>query len=181
VSYTPERTWTTGDTVSASDLNTYLRDNVDYVKAAVDGVAFTGCKLSRSTSQSINDTTNTLISYNTETFDYGGWFGGSGTTVTVPAGAIPSGYTTIALMVVAHTRWTSNSTGWRRLQVLKNGSQEDGTSVSAVNGDTTDETVTSFLTAVAGDTITCQVYQTSGGALTCDENRLTVVRYAPAA
>lgn len=176
--YTPEKTWTT-ETLTASDLNTYLRDNVDYVKAAVDGIAFTGCKVTRSTAQSIADSTNTNISYNTESFDSGGWFPGSGTTVTVPSGAIPSGYTTIALLVQGYVRFVANSTGGRQAWIMKNGSQEDSTSVSAINGDTTDLLVLSIITAVSGDTITFQVRQTSGGNLNADVNKLTVVRYAP--
>jgi hypothetical protein len=177
--YTPEKTWTS-EVITQSDLNTYLRDNVDYVKAQTDGLAFSGCKVNRSAAQSINDSTSTLISYTAEDLDFGAWFPGSGTTVTVPAGAIPSGYTSIALMAVARTIFASNGTGWRRLIILKNGGQEDGMSVSAITGDTTDLGIVSFMTAVAGDTITVQVYQTSGGALNSTGNKLSVVRFAPA-
>jgi len=179
MAYTPERSWATGDTISASDLNTYLRDNVDFVKAAVDGVAFTGCKLSRSTAQSIANMTDTLISFDTESFDFGGWFGGSGTTVTVPASAIPSGYTTIALLIVARSRFAINATGARIIRILKNGTAEDGTSVGGLPSDVTDVNSVAFVTAVSGDTIQLQVYQSSGGSLNADVNKLSVVRYAP--
>lgn len=180
MSYVSERTWATGDVVAQSDLNQYLRDNVDYLKAISDGLSFSGAQVNRVAATSIPDATSTAITWTTEVFDYGGWYS-SGSTLVVPAGAIPSGFTTIAVMVVARTLFASNSTGRRRIYVMKNGSAVASPSVSAVNGDETEINVTAFTTCVAADTISLEVYQNSGGSLNVSNTTITVVRFAPAA
>lgn len=178
--YTPERSWATGDLVSASDLNTYLRDNVDYVKALTDGLTFSGAKVDRAGagSQSIPNATDTDVTLTNEVFDNGGWWS-SGASFTVPASAIPSGFTTIAVQVVCLIRFVSNGTGTRKLLVLKNGVEQDSFGLSALTGETTSVSLVSFFTVVAADTIKLQAYQSSTAALNMDVARLTVVRTAP--
>ena len=177
-SYTSERTWATGDTVSASDLNTYLRDNVDYLKGKVDGISYSGCSLTRVAATSIADSTYTAITWTTERQDVGAWFT-SGTTITVPAGAIPSGSTTIAIKVEMRTIFASNATGRRRVRLLKNGSAFRSPSVSAVNGDETEMVATGVEFVVAGDTITVEVYQNSTGSLNVSDTIVDVYRLGP--
>lgn len=164
----------------SSDWNTYVRDNLNYLKGITDGVTFSGTQVTRTAATSTTTATYYAVVWSAEVFDYGGWWA-SGTNIVVPAGAIPSGYTTIALLISARTRWAANGTGSRRLRILKNGSEIDAVSVSAITGDTTEVALVSFVTAVAADVITVESYQSSGGALNISSSQISVVRFAPAA
>ena len=113
-----------------------------------------------------------------EVHDYGGWWA-SGTNIVVPAGAIPSGYTTIMVMVTATATFASNGTGYRMLRSLKNGSQFGRDRISAISGDQTDLGFTEFVTAIAGDIITFEAYQNSGAGLNASAMLVNVVRFAP--
>ena len=174
------KTWGS-ETLTASDMTTYLTNNIEYLKAATDGLAFSGVEASRLSNQSISNATATNVSFTSEGFDYGGYFGGSGTAITVPAAAIPSGYTTIALDVNARARFASNATGYRRLKVYVNGSATSSISVDANAGAETQVTVSDVVIAASGAVITLEAYQTSGGNLNLEVGNLVVARYAPAA
>ena len=178
MSYTTPPTFTAGTVLTAANLN-ILGDDIVYLKGITDGVTFSGYKIDRSGagSQSIPDATDTDVTFTTEVFDSGGWWS-SGATSTVPAGAIPSGYTTVAVMFIALVRFVANGTGGRKILILKNGSEVDSVNYSAISGDTTTVTLTGFTTCVAADTFKMQVRQSSGGALNMDVARLTLVRYA---
>jgi hypothetical protein len=176
-SYTPEKTWSS-EVVSASDLNTYLRDNVDYVYGQVSGLTFSGCTLTRTAATSIADSTNTAISWTTERQDIGGWYS-SGTNIVVPAGAIPSGSTTIAIKVEARTIFASDADGYRRIRLLKNGTPFRSPSTAAVNGDTTDHFAQGVEYVVAADVITVEVYHNAGAALDVSETIVDVYRLGP--
>lgn len=179
MAYTPMKTWGS-ETLTASDMLTYLTNNIEYLKGVADGLTFSGSEVTRDAATSISDSTDTTITWTAETFDYGGYWS-SGTNVVIPAGAIPSGYTTIAVMCLARTKFATNATGRRRLTILKNGSAISGPNVSAINGDETEIDTTRFTTAVAGDIFTVNVYQSSGGALNVSGTLLSVVRFLPAA
>ena len=177
-------TWTAPKTMgseigTSSDWNTYVRDNELYLKSIVDGVSFSGVQVRRAATQAITTATETDVSFDTETLDFGGWWA-SGTTITVPAGAIPSGYTTVAIILQASAKFASNGTGARRITLLKNGASVGTWQVSALTGDVTDVQVFSVTTVAAADTVKLDVYQTSGGNLNINEAVLTVLRYAPA-
>jgi hypothetical protein len=176
MSYTTPPTFVSGDILTAAELNV-LGDDIVYLYGVAQGVTFSGTKVRRAANQSISDSTDTSVSFDTETFDYGGWYT-SGTKVIVPSGAIPSGYTTIAVRVDAAAKFASNGTGKRRIQVFKNGSLVAGSSwtIGALSGDVTDVQLPATFTVVAADEITLIVYQTSGGALNISEATLTVVR-----
>ena len=169
------------ETLTASDMTTYLTNNIEYLKAATDGLAFSGVEASRLSNQSISNATATNVSFTSEGFDYGGYFGGSGTAITVPAAAIPSGYTTIALDVNARARFASNATGYRRLKVYVNGSATSSISVDANAGAETEVTVSDVVIAASGAVITLEAYQTSTGALNLETCTLHVIRRAPVA
>lgn len=178
MAYTTPPTFVASDVLPAADLN-ILSDDIIYLKGITDGVTFSGTKVNRGSNQSISNATATDISFTAEIFDFGGWWS-SGTTVTVPAGAIPAGYTTIVLEVVGKAFYTSNATGYRRLAVLKNGASFAQTTAGSNATDSTDVNLTDFVEVEAGDDITMQVTQTSGGALNVTAN-LIVVRFAPGA
>jgi hypothetical protein len=177
-SYTPERSWTNGDAVAASDLNTYLRDNVDYVYGQVTGITFSGCTLTRVAATSIPDATNTAITWTTERKDVGGWYS-SGTQIIVPAGAIPSGSTTIAIKVEARTIFAADATGRRRVRLLKNGTPFRTPSYSGDASDDTEVPASGVEFVVATDIITVELYQNSGGSLNASETIVDVYRLGP--
>ena len=178
--------WTTPPTFvsatagAAADMN-IVRDDLNYLKGISDGVVFSGVQLARTSDQTLTTSVAANISWVTEVFDYGGWWA-SGTTVTVPAGAIPSGYTTIAVMVFARIRFASNSTGIRRIRIMQNGSAIGTRTSSALGGgDSTDTDISDVAVCAAADTFTLEAYQTSGGNLAADGSGLTIVRIAPVA
>lgn len=181
MAWTDPPTFSDGVTLPASQLNQYVRDNLNYLKGIADGVSFSGTRVTRAASTSISDSTDSGITFTGEGYDYGSWWA-SGTNVVVPAGAIPSGYTTIAVQCVGSTTWTANGTGRRYVYVKQN-----GTVVAGVNttGDASEDMFMvappAFVVVAAGDLITLSVKQTSGGALAAYNSQLIVVRYAPAA
>jgi hypothetical protein len=179
VTYTTPPTFVADEILAAADLN-ILGDDIVYLKGISDGVAFSGCQITRVAATSIATSTDSPITWSSETFDYGGWWS-SGTNVVVPAGAIPAGYTSIAVLVIARTRFASNGTGNRKISVKKNGSSFGNPHTSALSGDATPMDVTELEVVEAGDIITFEVWQSSGGALDVSQTQLTVVRFAPAA
>lgn len=181
MAWTDPPTFNAGDVLTASQLNQYLRDNQTYLKGIADGVTASGAKVDRNGAAdlSIADTTDTDVTLTNEVLDLGGWWS-SGASFTTPAGAIPAGYTSILLDVLAYVRFTANGTGARALKVLKNGSEEDSVWQSAITGETTTLLLPTKFTVVSGDTIKMQAYQSSGGALDIDVAKLVVFRFAPA-
>lgn len=156
----------TGDTLAASDWNTYVRDNLADHEARIGGIAFSGCLLTRASNQSIPDTTLTNVTWTAETTDQGGWFTPSGSTVTVPAGALPSGFTYVLVQLACQLYWDGNATGTRRILFLQNGSEVQTLYLTPPSTAMMGMPLTSMLLrAVPGDTFSVQVSQTSGGAL----------------
>lgn len=183
MSFTTTPTFNSGDPLAASDLN-ILGDDITYLKGVADGVGFSGVQLRRTATQSIPDSTWTAVTWQTESggFDFGSWWS-SGTNIVVPAGAIPSGFTTIACQVIGGTNFAANGTGWRGIRVLVNGSATGKSSVDGVTGDVTAVLVPDYVVVAAGDVITIEVYQNSGSSLTISstDTKVSVVRAAPVA
>lgn len=171
------KTWGS-ETLTASDMTTYLTNNIEFLYGAVQGLTFSAVQVRRAASQSIPDTSATNVSFDTENLDYGGWWS-SGTNIVTPAGAIPSGYTTVAVLVIASLKYAANGTGWRRIRVLKNGTSFASWTLSGITGETTDVLVTDVTTTAAADIFRLEAYQTSGGSLNITEAALTVIRQAP--
>lgn len=178
MSYSTPPAFVSGDTLLASELNV-LSDDISYLYGVSVATSLSAVQVTRSATQSVATSNAEYVSFDTENLDYGGWWS-SGTTVTVPAGAIPSGYTTIAVLVFAQVTWATNGTGKRRIQVHKNGSSFGGWKISAVDDDTTALYLSELTTVAAGDTIKLDVWQNSGGSLNVTEARLTVARFAAA-
>lgn len=66
MAWTTPRTWTDGEVVTASIMNTHIRDNLLELRAAPT------CRVYRSTSLSLTGTV-TLVDMNAESYDTGGW------------------------------------------------------------------------------------------------------------
>jgi hypothetical protein len=178
MSYTAPPAFVSGDALLAAELNV-LSDDIAYLAGGLETTTFSGCQIRRNTNQSVATSTDTYVTFTSEQFDYGGWWS-SGTTVIVPAGAIPAGYTTISVMVIASVMWGINGTGKRQMQVHQNGAEFGTWKISAIDDDTTAIYMTEFTTVVAGDTIKLDVWQNSGSSLNITRAQLTVVRYAAA-
>lgn len=172
--YTSPPTFVASDPLAADELN-ILSEDIEYLYGISQGLTFSGCTLRRAASQSIANNTDVDISFDTETYDYGGWYT-SGTTVTVPAGAIPAGYTSIAVDIYAAIKYATDGTGKRRVQIEVNGSSVKSWTIGALSSDVTDVQVSGTFVVEAADTITLVGLQTSGGSLNATEGALSVIR-----
>lgn len=180
-------TWTTPPTfvdatdLPASDLN-ILGDDLVYLKGITDSVSASGVQVTRVGTQSVSTSTSTTVTFTAEVFDLGSWYS-TGTDITVPAGAIPGGYTTIIVDIDAECRFASNATGARAMTIYLNGAAVDpGRRFAAVGGgDSTDIGMSRKISVAAGDVITLRVYQNSGSSLNVSNVVMSVMRYAPEA
>lgn len=178
MAYVTPPTAVSGGTATAADFNV-LGADIEYLYGVVQGVGFSAVKLVK-TSQSITDSAYTNISWASESYDYGGWWS-SGVQATVPAGAIPAGYTSIAVVMGINLRWAANATGSRRISFKLNDVEFAAQSLSGISGDTLGMVFSDFVVVEAGDLLKVQVYQSSGGNLDLDYAYLTIVRHAPVA
>ena len=175
MAYSTPPTFSAGAALAAADLNT-LGTDIAYLYGIQQGLTFSAAQVRRAASQNIDDSTETAISFDTETLDVGGWYS-SGTDVVVPAGAIPAGATSIGIDLRGLINYASNSTGKRQIHLQKNGSDVDALGVSALDGgDNTTLSMSAVTTAEAGDIFTLVAKQTSGGALNVAAARFTVLR-----
>lgn len=168
-------TTTTGDIIYASAANTPARlgiGSTDQVLKVSGGIpawgaapspSFVGCALTQSGAQSISNTTQTDLTFDTETFDTDAFHSTSSNTarITIPSGK--GGY----YLVTARVSYASNSTGTRGLWLLKNGGTYLGTSFGqpVSTGDITTIQINQIVSLVATDYITMNAYQASGGSL----------------
>lgn len=166
MTYSAAPTKATGDLLAASDWNTYVRDNLADHEARIGANSYSGVTVVRTTNQAIPNATNTLVSWTAETIDQGGWFPTTGTTFTVPAGALPAGYTTIMVQVGVSIPFDGNTTGARKVDIYKNAAFLMGTYAGAVDTSTLSVIWASpDIDCVPGDTFSINVAQSSGGSL----------------
>lgn len=124
---------------------------------AADVLARKGVTLRRTANQSVNNTTDTAISWDTEDEDLGG-FWSSGTTVTIPTG--------LDGIYVITFRASANVSGRSYGQITPT-SAITGTPVDfrAVMDPVEDRALpVASLRLAAADTFTCNVFHTTGGA-----------------
>lgn len=164
MAYSTPPTWSPDTIVASSDLQ-ILSDDIAYLKAQTDQAVLSGVQATRTSTQSIPNTTATEISFTTETFDQGGWIAVTATTFTVPSSAIPAGFTRVLLDVRVGTNFATNTAGYRQVSVKQNGSSILAPTRDAISTTSTNVNESRFTTAVAGDTFTVEAYQNSGGAL----------------
>ena len=179
MAYVTPPTFVAADPLAAADIN-ILGADIAYLKGIADGVVASGAQVTRSANQSISTSTDTNISWDTENFDYGGWYS-SGTKIIVPAGAIPGGFTSIMIHCTGFVKFATDGTGKREVQLNKNGSSFGSLKVTALDDDVTVIYIDEYALAVAADEIQMQVWQNSGSSLNSVQARLSVVRHAPAA
>lgn len=172
------KTWTS-EVLTSSDMTTYLTDNLNYLYGKVTGLTASGVQLKRTSDLTVATSTTVNITFQAESFDYGGWWS-SGSAITVPASAIPSGSTAVLVMVVGRLRWATDGTGVRRVRPILNGTEFGSTTVGGLSGDDTDMSIVEFTTVAAGDILMLEAYQTSGGNLNLEVGNFTIIRLFPA-
>ncbi len=178
MAYVTPPTFTAATTATAADVN-ILGDDIKYLKAQTDLAVFSGMFAKRTTNQSISDSTDSDVTLTTEVWDNGGWIAVSATTATLPAGAIPAGFTTVAIDIRAAALFAGNTVGARRLIINQSGTQIYSKAIEATGtgGLTVDFSI--LWPAVAGDTFKLQVWQNSGGALNLSSAYLSLSVYRP--
>jgi hypothetical protein len=179
MAYTDPPTFIAADPLTAAEMNV-LSEDIEYLYAGSVGTTFAGVQISRSTNQSCADSVMSDISMTSEAFDYGGWWA-SGAGVTVPAGVIPAGFTTIAVLVTAYVKWATNGSGMRKIELQKGGTAFGTLATSALSGETTQLQITDVVVVAAGDVLNVSAWQNTGGALNVTAAGITVLRYAPVA
>jgi hypothetical protein len=121
-------------------------------------------RVSKSGTQSIANSTDVQITFETETFDTNGLH----STSTNPSRftAVKAGYYQVSVTV----DWAVNATGIREVSIRKNGSTVSGNVTQAVTTATrpTRQTHSDIVSLAVGDYIEANVVQTSGGALNID-------------
>lgn len=156
MTWTDPSTWPTSELVTAAALNEQVRDNTAFLRAPPS------CRVYRSTSQSIANTTFTAISLDAERFDnaslHSTSVNTSRVTFTEPGLYLLSGY----------IEWTANATGLRHLGIALSATTwlacQEHSAGSTISCGLSLSTVYKF---AAAEWISLMVYQSSGGALNC--------------
>lgn len=174
MAYTDPPTFVADDPLAADELNILSEDIAD-LDSRVEGTVFASVQLRRAATQSIPNSSDTEVAWDTENFDHGGWYS-SGNAVVVPAAVIPDGDTSIGVDVVALVKFATDGTGKRKVTVLKNGSGFGNWKVAALDDDNTSIVYPDQVIVEEGDEITVEVWQNSGSSLNISEARLTVSR-----
>lgn len=131
--------------------------------APAGGATFSGARVTKSAVQSLSNDTDTISTFNTETFDVDGYHDNSvnNSRLTIPTGK--TGY----FLIVAQNTWAANTTGTRNMRIKKNGSTYIAASESPANVSSFNkaDTISSIAYLVATDYVEVEVYQNSGGSL----------------
>lgn len=181
--FTSPKTYTAGVAHTAAEGNTYIRDNIKNLderltligqsSATVVGQlksAAYGCVLIRTATQSITDATDTAVTFPTgsmtEQLDSDGFHSGATNTarITIPSGG--DGW----YMIGGNVAFDINATGNRAIWVELNGSAGTGTTIINQNNASFATfanrfTINAPYLLAAGDFVTLNVRQNSGGAL----------------
>ena len=116
-------------------------------------------RVTLSTTQSIPDSTMAAVSFDTETRDVGSMHDNvtNPTRITIVSDGTYS--------ISGSIRWPLNATGYRYLQITKNGANVAVDSRNAVSGNVTVQAISTTVYLVAGQYIEMSGYQTSGTSL----------------
>ena len=162
---------TGADTFSrlAAGTNTYIltadsaeATGLKWAAPAAGGSTFVGCSLTKSANQSISNTTNTAITFDTELEDTDSFHSTVTNTsrITIPAGK--AGF----YLISGQINYASNATGVRHGNIYKNGSLLSAAwLMGATNGDWTGGSVSQIVELAVNDYVELFAYQNSGGNL----------------
>ena len=181
-----------GEVISSSAFNTLVDDivadlNLDRpiaaggtgASTAADargnlGVDMIAAKISRQNTISFASGSSTTITFLTETLDTDGLVDLStdNDRITIPADLDNFEWG----LLIGTAQWSSNSTGYREINLLKNGSQLERSTVQAANGRATWQHAATIVSVASADYFSMLGLQASGGALDLVEAHLTLIR-----
>jgi hypothetical protein len=132
--------------------------------APAGGASFVGCAVYKGTgtAQTINNTTTTIIEFNTELFDTDGFHSTTTNTgrITIPAGKAGK------YLVYGRVTYLDNATGVRTSRLYKN--EDNLADLFSANAGTpygSSVEATAIASLAEGDYVTVRGFQTSGGSL----------------
>lgn len=162
------KTWASGNVLTASDMNTYVRDNTLYLYAQ-SGLS-PSCRVYNNAAISVENDGPVALTFNTERWD----------TDDMHSTVSNTGRLTCATPGIYHVygsiRFASNNTGNRFVSIRKNGSETWASNrVMAIQqGKVTMVSVATEVLLDTGDYVELLAYQSSGGALNVEsEGALT--------
>lgn len=122
--WTSPRTWVAGETVTAAQLNTHLRDNLDFLHSKDHASAYD------STNQSLTDATYENVTFDSEHFDSNSMHSTASNTSRIKCNSDG------LYLAVFKVTFDTNTTGIRRVQLRENaaGSSAGGTARGVWNG-----------------------------------------------
>lgn len=168
MAWTAPKTWAVGDVLSASDVNTYVRDNTKWL-----GTDKPHCRVRNSANISHTSTGNyQALTFDSERVDVGAMHDTTTNTgrLTVPTGG--GGFYAIGGCI----EFASNSTGRRGIQIRLNGTTVIARHESGnVTANDHAITVATVYQLGAGDYLELMGFQASGGNL----NMLATSAYSP--
>ena len=155
MAWTTPRTWVVGELVTASMMNTHIRDNLNYLYSAANA-----CRVSNS-NQTIANTTHTALTFSTETYDTNSMHSTSSNTSRIIA-PVEGKY-----LATARAYWTGSGGGQERQFYLKVNAT---TSYALVHippsgGINIGQLTADVLSLAVSDYVEAFVYQDSGGNL----------------
>lgn len=166
MAYTSPPTFSSGAVLTAAQAQ-ILSDDITYLYGLiVTAVPWHGVQAYRNGNQSIADVTRTLVTLPSgENFDTDAFHStvSSSSQLVLPTGLVTSGLNAACIMQ-GYVEWASNSTGYRELRILKNGTVNSETSIPAVTG-TMGQQIGSVNSGIGTDYFEIDAYQNSGGSL----------------
>lgn len=111
MTWTTPRTWVTSEVVTASIMNTHVRDNLSELRT------LHGCRVTKNATQSIATGSDVAVTFQTETYDTDGFHdtGANTERITVPSGL--GGY----YQLRGKCQWAAAAGGFRRAKIRLNG------------------------------------------------------------
>ena len=160
MAWTSPRTWTVGETLTAANMNTHVRDNLNWL--ANDRPR---CRANMTGSQNITDSTQTAVQFGgIDSFDVGAMHDPASNNTRL---TVPSGGGGVYMFGVDNIGWQANNNGVRDLGLRVNGL----TTVAfqrvpaTQNTNTFPPSMVSFYALAATDYVEAMVTQTSGGTI----------------
>lgn len=169
---TTPRTWVANETVTASLMNTHVRDQMQAL-LGVGSNTKPSCRVYNSANISVPNAALTALTFNSERWDNQAMHSTSASTSRI---TIPTGWGGIYL-VGGNIQFAANATGQRQIVIRLNGATAIVTSglVDAAAAGATDLSVSTIYAFSAADYIELEGYQNSTGAL----NAVTQSAYSP--
>jgi hypothetical protein len=159
------RTWTTGEVVTAAQLNQDVRDNPQYLKDNTNNPQF-GCRVSNTVAQTIGTGSWIYITFDADRWDVGGCHDTDTNTHRLVAPG------TGKYLVTANLAFEPNATGFRGIEIV-----DDGGIVEARVLERSDDasqqlilTVSAIVLLSAASWVAIRAFQSSGGDLDVQKN-----------